>query len=51
MKFKNLEEESNFYEDLNEIKNYILVLKEVCEACANDLNNLFDKVDELLKYL
>ena len=53
IKFNNLEEELNFIEDLNEIKNLILLFKNNYNSCelSDDLDNLYNKVDDLLKYL
>ena len=53
IKFNSLEEEFEFIEDLNEIKSLILLFKENYnnQELSDDLDNLFYKVDELLKYL
>ena len=53
IKFSNLNEELDFIEDLNEIKNLILLIKDNYNSCelSDDLDNLFFKVDSLLKYL
>lgn len=53
IKFNNLEEELEFLEDLNEIKSLILLFKENYNSCelSDDLDNLYNKVDDLLKYL
>lgn len=53
IKFNNLEEENNFIEDLNEIKNLILLFKDNYnnQELNDDLDYLFYKVDELFKYL
>ena len=54
IKFNNLKEESDFIEDLNEIKNLILVYKNNYKDYSDfldDLETLYYKVDDLLKYL
>mgnify|MGYP001049816521 CR=1 FL=1 len=53
IKFNNLEEELEFLEDLNEIKSLILLFKENYNSCelSDDLETLYYKVDDLLKYL
>ena len=54
IKFKNLKEESEFLEDLNFIKSYIFLLKDIYKDSSeflDDLDYLFDLVDDLLKYL
>ena len=52
IKFNNLEED--FIEDINEIKNLLLVYKDNykdnCDI-LDDLDNIYNKVDDLLKYL
>jgi len=51
---KLIKNENDFIEDINEIKNLILILKnnykDYCEF-LDDLDNLFYKIDNLLKYL
>ena len=53
IKFNNIEEELNFIEDINEIKSLILLFKDNYnnQELSDDLDNLFNKVDELFKYL
>ena len=49
-----IKNENDFIEDLNEIKNLILILKnnykDYCEF-LDDLDNLLFKIDNLFKYL
>ena len=53
IKFNNIKEELDFIEDLNEIKSLILLFKDNYkdQELNDDLDYLFYKVDELLKYL
>ena len=53
IKFNNLEEELEFLEDLNEIKSLILLFQENYNnsELSDDLETLYYKVDDLLKYL
>ena len=53
IKFNNLEEELDFIEDINEIKSLILLYKDNYnnQEFSDDLDTLFNKVDDLFKYL
>ena len=53
IKFNNIKEESEFIEDLNEIKSLILLFKDNYnnQELSDDLDYLFNLVDDLFKYL
>ena len=50
---KLIKKENDFIEDLNELKNLILLFKENYndQELSDDLEHLYYKVDDLLKYL
>lgn len=53
IKFNNIDEEVDFIDDLNEIKSLILLVKNNYknQELSDDLDYLFNKVDDLFKYL
>lgn len=53
LKFNNIEEEVDFIDAINEIKSLILIFKNNhnSQEVSDDLDTLFNKVDDLLRFL